>query len=318
MRVLVVGASGHIGRHVTSSLVAAGHRVVCVLRREASAPFVARGDVEVRLGDVTAPGFWVTEGGRLEGFDAIVSALASRTGAPDDARRVDRDAHLTLFDAARRTKAHVVLISALCVQKPALPFQHAKLEAERALIASGLRHSIVRPTAFFKSLSGQVARVLRGEPYVVLGDGRLTACKPISARDLADFVVGCLTRPERFDRILPIGGPGPALTPREQGELLFDVCGRRPRFRHVPAVALDTVIGALSLAGIVSKKAFEKAELARIGRYYGTESMLVWDPVIGRYDATATPSWGLDTLREHFLARVRGEEADERREHAVF
>jgi divinyl chlorophyllide a 8-vinyl-reductase len=52
-----------------------------------------------------------------------------------------------------------VLLSAICVQKPELAFQHAKLAFERALIDSGLAYTIVRPTAFFKSLSGQVDRV---------------------------------------------------------------------------------------------------------------------------------------------------------------
>jgi divinyl chlorophyllide a 8-vinyl-reductase len=318
MRVLVLGASGHIGRHVTSALLAQGHEVVCIVRPAAISSFVARDGLRVRAGDVTAPRFWETEARELESSDAVVSALASRTGAPDDARRIDRDAHLALVEAARRTRPHVVLVSALCVQKPKLAFQHAKLDAERALADSGLRHSIVRPTAFFKSLSGQLERVMRGEPYVVLGDGRLTACKPISARDLGEFIAGCLDHPERFDRILPIGGPGGALTPKEQGELLFEVCGRRARFRHVPVVVLDTVIGALSLAGTVSAAARDKAELARIGRYYGTESMLVWDSARACYDAAATPSWGRDTLRDHFVARVRGDEVDERGDHAVF
>jgi len=50
-----------------------------------------------------------------------------------------------------------VLLSAICVQKPTLTFQAAKLKFEEALMASGLKYSIVRPTAFFKSLGGQVA-----------------------------------------------------------------------------------------------------------------------------------------------------------------
>jgi divinyl chlorophyllide a 8-vinyl-reductase len=77
----------------------------------------------------------------------------------------------------------------------------------------------VRPTAFFKSLSGQVARVQQGKPFLVFGDGTLTACKPISDDDLGDYLAGCLTRPDsRHNRVLPIGGPGPAITPRQQGE----------------------------------------------------------------------------------------------------
>jgi len=61
-----------------------------------------------------------------------------------------------------------------------------------------------------------------------------------------------------------------------------------------------------------------KAELARIGRYYATESMLVLDTATGRYDAAATPSTGTDTLFDCYARLVRGEAAPERGDHAVF
>ena len=61
-----------------------------------------------------------------------------------------------------------------------------------------------------------------------------------------------------------------------------------------------------------------KAELARIGRYYATESMLVLDPATGRYDAAATPSTGSDTLFDYYRALVAGDAAAERGDHAVF
>ncbi len=79
--------------------------------------------------------------------------------------------------------SHFVLLSAICAQKPVLAFQKAKLAFEAHLLEQGLTYSIVRPTAFFKSLSGQVARVKQGGPFLVFGDGRLTACKPISDAD---------------------------------------------------------------------------------------------------------------------------------------
>ena len=51
---------------------------------------------------------------------------------------------------------HFVLLSAICVQKPLLAFQAAKLKFEEALQAAGdISYSIVRPTAFFKSLAAQ-------------------------------------------------------------------------------------------------------------------------------------------------------------------
>jgi divinyl chlorophyllide a 8-vinyl-reductase len=178
--------------------------------------------------------------------------------------------------------------------------------------------SIVRPTAFFKSLSGQVERVKRGRPFLVFGDGRLTACKPISDDDLADYLAGCLDDPARRNRVLPIGGPGPAITPRQQGEHLFALLGRAPRFKQVPVALLDAVIGVLGAAGRVLPPLAAKAELARIGRYYATESMLVLDPASGRYDADATPSTGSDTLFDFYARLISGQAAPERGDHAVF
>jgi divinyl chlorophyllide a 8-vinyl-reductase len=61
-----------------------------------------------------------------------------------------------------------------------------------------------------------------------------------------------------------------------------------------------------------------KAELARIGRYYASESMLVWDAQQGRYDAQATPSHGSQTLADHYRALLSGATTSERGDHAVF
>jgi divinyl chlorophyllide a 8-vinyl-reductase len=204
------------------------------------------------------------------------------------------------------------------VQKPLLAFQHAKLAFEKALIESGLTYSIVRPTAFFKSLSGQVERVKQGKPFLVFADGTLTACKPISDDDLGDFLAGCLDDTRRHNRVLPIGGPGDAITPRQQGEHLFALLGREPRFKQVPLALLDAIIGVLGTLGHVLPPLAHKAELARIGRYYATESMLVLDPQTGRYDAAATPSTGSQTLFDFYAGLVSGAIAPERGDHAVF
>jgi divinyl chlorophyllide a 8-vinyl-reductase len=176
----------------------------------------------------------------------------------------------------------------------------------------------VRPTAFFKSLSGQIERVKRGKPFLVFGDGRLTACKPISDDDLGDYLAACIDEPGRHNRILPIGGPGEAITPLQQGEQLFALLGKPVRFKHVPVRLLDTIISVLGSLGRLIPKLGEKAELARIGRYYATESMLVLDPATGRYDAAATPSTGKDTLFDFYAALVSGTAAPERGDHAVF
>ncbi len=311
----MLGATGTIGRATVRALVRHGHEVVCFGRAGATeAP-----NVTVREGEVTDEVSIARDGFKGEHFDAVVSCMASRTGVPRDAWAIDHQAHVRVLRAAQAAGVpHMVLLSAICVQKPKLGFQEAKLAFEQALMESALTWSIVRPTAFFKSLSGQVDRVQRGKPFLVFGDGTLTACKPISDDDLGEFLAGCLTDPARHNRVLPIGGPGDAQTPRQQGEQLFALLGREPRFTQVPVSLLDTIIGVLSVLGRVVPPLADKAQLARIGRYYATESMLVWDAAAQRYDAAATPSTGQDTLVDFFAQRLRGEVTDDRGEHAVF
>ena len=327
LRVFMLGATGTIGRATVRALVKRGHEVVCFVRPRAgvggalapedSARLLA--GASVRFGDVSDPLSLARDGFCGEHFDALVSCLASRTGAPRDAWAIDHQAHVHALNAAQEAGvSQVVLLSAICVQKPVLAFQQAKLAFEKVLVESGLVYSIVRPTAFFKSLSGQIDRVRRGKPFLVFGDGTLTACKPISDGDLGDFLAECLDKASRHNRVLPIGGPGAAITPRQQGEHLFALLGRPPRFKQVPVALLDGIIAVLGALGHVVPALAAKAELARIGRYYATESMLLLDPVTGRYDAAATPSTGTETLFDFYAGLVSGAIAPERGDHAVF
>ncbi len=300
-RIVLLGASGTIGRATEAALRARGAAVVSLTRAEiADAPALAQ-----RLAE--------------EGCRAIVSCMASRTGAPRDAWAVDFEAHRDVLAAAKTAGVpRFVQLSAICVQKPLLAFQRAKLAFEQELMGSDLAWTIIRPTAFFKSLSGQIARVQAGKPFLVFGNGELTACKPISDGDLAAYIAETVDDMARFNRILPIGGPGPAITPREQGEALFALLGRKPQFRQVPVAMLDAIIAGLSLAGRLSQRLADRAEFARIGRYYATESMLVWDAAMGRYSAEATPETGADTLFQHYADVLAGRAHHERTDHAVF
>ena len=314
-RLLVVGSTGYIGKAVVRALVNRGHGVVAFARprsgvggtedEEATRQSLAGADV--RFGQVTQLDSLLVDGGRGESFHAVVCCLASRSGGVADSWRIDHQATVNAIEAARRLGARqFVLLSAICVQKPLLAFQKAKCKAEEELKASGLVWSIVRPTAFFKSLAAQVEPVRRGCPYVMFGDGQQAACTPISEEDLAEYMADCLERPELQNRVLPIGGPGPALTARQQGELLFSLLQRPPRFLSVPVALFDVVIRVFTALNRLIPGLEDTLEYARIGRYYATESMLTWDPQTNAYCADATPSTGTDTL-EDFYKRILSE-----------
>lgn len=282
-RVALAGASGTIGQAVQRELEAQGH-LVTVLGR----PALADRDA------LTA----AMAGARAE---VVISCIASRSGSRKDAQEVDYKTNLVLLDAAKSAGApHFILLSAICVQKPLLAFQHAKLAFEAALAASGIGYTIIRPTAFFKSLSGQVKRVKAGKPFLIFGDGQLTRCKPISDRDLARFIISAIDNADMQGKILPIGGPGPAISLREQGELLFQIADKPARFTAISPRLFTAAERGLSVGAPLSDWFAEKAEYARIAHYYATESMLVRDPATGLYGADLTPEFGEDTLEDHY------------------
>ena len=282
-RIALAGASGTIGAATARQLVAEGHAVTAVPR----AALADRAGLAELFAE-TQP-------------EVVISCIASRSGAPKDAEAVDYAANMRLLAAAESAGAgHFILLSAICVQKPRLAFQHAKLKFEAALTASGIAHTIVRPTAFFKSLSGQVARVKAGKPFLIFGDGNLTRCKPISDDDLARFIAGCIDNPEALGKVLPIGGPGPALSLRDAGALLFAAAGKEPTFKSVPPAIFTAAARVIGLGAGVSAWCAEKAEYARIAHYYATESMLMLDPATGEYSADLTPEFGSETLEGHY------------------
>ncbi len=303
-RVLVAGASGTMGRAVTLQLLADGHAVTALLRPAASDPGLAEAMLaRAALSDSAALNA-VMAAARP---DVIISCIASRSGAPKDAQAVDYRANSALLEAAQRAGARqFILLSAICVQKPCLAFQYAKLRFEAELAASGMAYTIIRPTAFFKSLSGQAKRVQAGKSFLIFGDGNLTRCKPISDGDLARFIALAIDNAQMTGKILPIGGPGPAISLRDAGELLFAAAGKPPRFTSVSPGMFTAAAKVLGFGAPVSDWFAQKAEYARIAHYYATESMLVLDPVTGEYSADLTPEFGEDRLEDHYRRLLAG------------
>lgn len=147
--------------------------------------------------------------------------MASRSGIKKDAYAIDYQATVNCLKAAQSAGAgHFTLLSAFCCKNPWLQFQQAKLKAEAEIQhQSSLSYSIVRPTAFFKSVSGQLEVVQQGAPFVMFGDGKVTRCNPISEADLATYLIDCSSKKERKNKILNLGGPDEPLTMQKQGEV---------------------------------------------------------------------------------------------------
>ena len=298
-KIFVAGATGYIGTNVVKSALEKNFDVVAAIRKE-SADFGLKDQNLTVIKISERDESWLTN---LHDIDVFISCLASRSGEPKDAHYVDFELNNLLLEKAKAIEcSQFILLSAICVQKPKLAFQFEKLAFEEKLKNSGLNFSIIRPTAYFKSLSGQIENIKKGKPFVYFGDGKLTQCNPISEKDLSVFILSCIRDKNKWKKILPIGGPNQSLTPKNVGEMLFEIFEVTPKYRSFPTKILD-VIGLFFLIGSpFSNWAKNKSELIKIAKYYATESMLVWDDDKMYYDALKTPSTGNDTLEQYFYA----------------
>ena len=134
-RVLVLGATGTIGRATVRALMAAGHETVCFLRPRPDGGDPARlfptGAV-LRFGDVTDPQFSAARRFRRRALRCagLLPRLAHGRAGGCLGHRLPRPCRSTGRRASGAGVRHMVLLSAICVQKPKLAFQHAKLAFE--------------------------------------------------------------------------------------------------------------------------------------------------------------------------------------------
>mmetsp|Transcript_6897 Transcript_6897/g.11486 ORF Transcript_6897/g.11486 Transcript_6897/m.11486 type:complete len:363 (+) Transcript_6897:68-1156(+) len=307
-RVVIVGATGYIGKFVVKEAVSRGYDTVAVIRPGSNSQQDYLKGASIVNADVTDE-----ESLRTAVFDkpadVVISCLASRSGIKSDSYLIDYQATLNSLNAAKAdgNLDQFILLSAFCVQKPTLQFQKAKLLFEAALqdaqkVGGVNKYSIVRPTAFFKSVSGQFELLQQGWPFVMFGDGEICQCNPIAESDLAAYMLNCIDEEDKWNKILNLGGPDDGMTMKQQGEMIFDILGKEPKFWTAPIGVFDAVIGAFAFFGKFFQGAEDAAELGRIGKYYAVEDMLTTTP---------TEKFGKTTLRQHYeRINVEGQEYD--------
>ncbi|APX95616.1 SDR family oxidoreductase [Natronorubrum daqingense] len=143
--VLVAGAHGQVGQHVTERLGASDHEARAMVRDEDQTEEMdAIGADETVVADLTE-----SVAHAVEGCDSIIFAAGS---GGNDVYGVDRDGAIALIDAAENAGAdRFVMLSSMGVDEPedapeALQdYLIAKAEADESLRESALEWTIVRP-----------------------------------------------------------------------------------------------------------------------------------------------------------------------------
>ena len=73
-----------------------------------------------------------------------------------------------------------------------------------------------------------------------------------------------LPQEDKVNQVLPIGGPGRALTALDQANMLFDITGRPSNLFPVPVALMDGIIGLLDLLakGYLYKEIAERMQVS--------------------------------------------------------
>ena len=291
--ILVTGASGFVGSHVTPGLVAAGHHVVALARSAAAGDRVERRlsaeerrSVEVRHGDITDA---ASLSPVLAGVDAIVHLVAlprDRDGGAS-LRLVNTEGTRNIVAAAAGADVRrFVHLGAMGVDDdPALHYASSKAKGEAIVRASGLDWTILKPSLMFGPRDGFfniIAGLVRISPGVVPVPGNGSSrFQPFAIGDLVRVVTEVLANPATIGNEYLLGGPR-HWTYREITEEVLVAMGRRRVVVPMPLPIIRLVAGGAEALGLpfpVATDQLRQLRLDNIGPLDAVPSAFGFAPV---------------------------------------
>lgn len=255
-RVLITGASGFIGRHLTAALRRDGINVCAASRRrhgfgpDVDTPCIA---------DLTQPVDWLP---LLNGVDAVVhlAGVVHSRASTEIYDRVNRAATAELAAACAKAGVHLIFMSSIRAQvgasasrilterdtpEPGDDYGRSKLAAENAVRMSGAPHTILRPTLVYgPGVKGNLAALLKLArspwplPFAALDNRRsLTGIDNLIAaiRFASD-------RPAANETYI-VADPQP-VTPAQIVAMLRRAMGREPGLFPVPPAVFAALLRA--------------------------------------------------------------------------
>ena len=260
-RILVTGASGFAGRHLTPALAAHGHDVRAAARIPARIPHAPR-VTPVAMPDLATPADWQP---LLDGVDMVIhlAGLAHRAASDTEHDRITHLATAELAAAAQRAGiAQFVFISSIAAQtgpstthivtetdspQPTTAYGATKLKAEAAIAQSGAPFTILRPVVIAgDGAKGNFATLQRlARLPLPLPIGALTNRRSILG--IGNFVSAVLTvlgNPAALGQIFVVADPAPLTV----GDIVAELRrrgGRSPGLVPVPSALLSLTLTIL-------------------------------------------------------------------------
>ncbi|AMW30928.1 MULTISPECIES: SDR family oxidoreductase [Arthrospira] len=231
MTLLIVGATGTLGRQIARRALDEGYQVRCLARSYKKAAFLKEWGAELVPGDLCDP---ETLKPALEGVKVVIDAATARPTDSLSIKDVDWKGKVALIQAAKAAGVErFVFFSFLDAEKyTQVPLLEIKRCTEKFLAESGLKYTILRPCGFLQGLIGQFAiPILDGQSVWVPGVSSPIAY--MDTQDIAKITIRALSVPEAENKTFPVVGSR-AWTADEIIRLCERLSGKQARVTRTP------------------------------------------------------------------------------------
>ncbi|MCT7957550.1 SDR family oxidoreductase [Laspinema palackyanum] len=219
MSLLVVGATGTLGRQVARRALDEGYQVRCLVRSFKRAAFLKEWGAELVRADLCDP---ETLPVALEGVTAIIDAATNRPTDSLSIKQVDWEGKVALIQAAKKAGVERYIFFSIldADQYPEVPLMEIKRCTEVYLAESGLDYTILQLAGFMQGLISQYAIPILDNQSVWVTN-QTAPIAYMDTQDIAKFAVRALSVPETSKSVFPVVGTRP-WTPQE----IIDQCER--------------------------------------------------------------------------------------------
>lgn len=232
--ILVVGATGTLGRQIVRKALDEGYDVRCLVRpRPAPADFLRDWGASVVNGDLGRPESLPPA---LVGIHTIIDCA---TGRPEEPiRKVDWDGKVALIQCAKAMGIQKYVFFSIhnCEKYPEVPLMEIKRCTEAYLEHTGLNYTTIRLCGFMQALIGQYAVPILEEKSV-WGTDAPTRVAYMDTQDVAKLTMAALRNDKLQGQTITLAGPR-AWSSQEVIALCERLAGQDAKVTTVPVGVL--------------------------------------------------------------------------------
>jgi len=240
MKLLIVGATGTLGRQVARRAIDQGYQAVCLVRNAKKAAFLKEWGADLVEADLCQP---ETLPKALEGIDVVIDAATARATDSLGIQQVDWDGKVNLIQAISRAGIkRFIFFSILDADKYVnVPLMQIKSCTEKFLQETDLDYTVLKLCGFMQGLIGQYAIPLLENQGVWI-TGKSTAIAYMDTIDIARFAIRALEVPETIGRSFPVLGEK-AWSPEEIIAICEKLSNREAKIFKIPVGFLRLMCG---------------------------------------------------------------------------